>query len=284
MPIFKKESETPVQSNLGLKSHEVAASPDRRTSTLPETNRTLSNKNRENRLKMPRLKLNLPPLIVPQHIPLPTPKVSKEIKNEDVANLLKEMDTQPKSSFKNADFHGSYQTLSQGDYENQCSGYKLSNVPFGDVFIHANKENESRKYLGDKIHISIDRTQLSAGFDSILPILLSEDSPIDKWKVTDLNRCPPDSRVAVGAQLTLYVKADKESGYVPAELKKVKDFLEEIELTLSQSSTLPGEKPQSDVSAANWNFISYRNENRSDREGGASHLLYEEPFFQVISN
>ncbi|EEZ39207.1 VirA protein [Photobacterium damselae] len=233
---------------------------------------------------MPRLKLNLPPLVVSQNTPPPAPKVSHELKKEDVGKLIKDIEAQPKSSFRNADIHGSYHELSQGGYKNEFSGYKLSNVPFGDVFIHANKDNESREYLGDKIHISIDKAQLSSGFDDILPILLSEDSPIDKWKVTDLNRCPPDSRVAVGAQITLYVKADKESGYVPAELKKVKDFLEQIELTLGQSNTTPGEKPQSDISAANWNFISYRNEYRSDREGGASHQLFEEPFFQVISS
>ncbi|MPY23933.1 hypothetical protein FM037_14365 [Shewanella psychropiezotolerans] len=102
--------------------------------------------------------------------------------------------------------------------------------------------------------------------------------------ISDLNRCPPESRVAVGAQITLYVKADKELGYASEELKKVKDFLGEIELTLGQNVISPGVKPESDVSAATWNFISYRNENRSDREGTSSHLLFEEPFYQIISD
>jgi phosphothreonine lyase len=233
---------------------------------------------------MPRLKPNLAPLVLTQNTPLSTPKLANELKSENVAKILKEMDSLPKTHFRNADFRGGYQELSQSCYNNQFSGYRLSNVPFGDAFIHANKDNESREYLGDKVHISIDKAKLSSGFDSILPLLLSEDSPIDKWKVTDLNRCSPDSRVAVGAQVTLYVKADKESGYVAAELKNVKDFLEQIELTLGQSDAAPGEKPHSDVSAANWSYISYRNEFKSDREEAASHLLFEEPFFQVLSN
>ncbi|AQS36134.1 virulence-associated protein [Shewanella psychrophila] len=233
---------------------------------------------------MPRFKLNLPPLVIPQNIPQATPAPSKEIKKEDVANLLKETNAQPKSNFKHANFHDGYQELSKGPYDNQFSGYKLSNTPFGDVFIHGNKLDESREYLGDKIHVSIEQSQLAKGFDSILPILLSEDSPIDKWKVTDLHRCPPESRVAVGAQITLYIKADKELGYSSEDLKKVKDFLDEIELTLGQSGISSGVKPQSDVSAVTWNFISYRNENRSDREGTSSHLLFEEPFYQIISD
>lgn len=178
----------------------------------------------------PKFKLNLPSLVIPQAAPAP----SKEIKKEDVANLLRETNAQPKSSFKHADFHDGYQELSQDGYDNQFAGYKISNPVIGDVFIHAIKVDDSRKFSGDKFHISIEQSQLSKGFDSILPLLLSEDSPIDKWKVTDLKSCPSDARVAVGAQVTLYVKADKELGYGSKELKKIKDFVGEIELTLGK--------------------------------------------------
>lgn len=228
----------------------------------------------------PKLKLNLPSLVIPQAAPAP----SKEIKKEDVANLLRETNAQPKSSFKHADFHDGYQELSQDGYDNQFAGYKISNPVIGDVFIHAIKVDDSRKFSGDKFHISIEQSQLSKGFDSILPLLLSEDSPIDKWKVTDLKSCPSDARVAVGAQVTLYVKADKELGYGSKELKIIKDFVGEIELTLGKNDIPPGVKPKSDVSAATWNFISYRNEHRSDRDGTFADLLAEEPFYKIISD
>ncbi|WP_026318035.1 type III secretion system effector phosphothreonine lyase [Algicola sagamiensis] len=233
---------------------------------------------------MPRLKLNLPPLVLPQNSVQQVPKQPKEVKKEDVPQLIQETKNQPKSHFQLADVREGYQDFSKDSYKNHISGYRLSNIPFGDVFIHANRENDSREFLGDKIHISLAQSELAEGVDKILPLLLSEDSPIDKWKVTDLSRCPSDSRVAVGAQMTLYVKADKEAGYEPTLLKKVKDFLEEIEMVLNQNGISPGEKPESDVSAANWHFISYRNEHRSDRDGTSSHLLYEEPFYQIMSS
>ena len=59
-------------------------------------------------------------------------------------------------------------------------------------------------------------------FQLLSKLLLLEDSPIDEWKVTDMEQVDPESRVRLGAQFTLYVKPDQEnSNYSPGLLLKV---------------------------------------------------------------
>ncbi|EPO2620266.1 type III effector phosphothreonine lyase, partial [Shigella flexneri] len=60
-------------------------------------------------------------------------------------------------------------------------------------------------FVGDKFHISIAREQVPLAFQILSGLLFSEDSPIDKWKITDMNRVSQQSRVGIGAQFTLYV-------------------------------------------------------------------------------
>ncbi|MCX9560543.1 hydrophilic protein virA protein, partial [Vibrio cholerae] len=58
----------------------------------------------------------------------------------------------------------------------------------------------------------------------------------------------------------------------------------EIEATLIKDNISTGSKPESDISKVSWKYLSYRNENRSDRDGGSAQevRLKNEPFFQCI--
>ncbi len=113
----------------------------------------------------------------------------------------------------------------------------------GDVFIHACRENPQSKgdFVGDKFHISIAREQVPLAFQILSGLLFSEDSPIDKWKITDMNRVSQQSRVGIGAQFTLYVKSDQEcSQYSALLLHKIRQFIMCLESNLLRSKIAPG--------------------------------------------
>ena len=158
-----------------------------------------------------------------------------------------------------------------------------------DFFMHARRENLvcDGKFEGDKFHISVQKEQIPQVFKALSGLLFSEDSPIDHWKVTDIERMDdPQSRTAVGAQFTLYVKPDKEnSEYSASSLHSIRQFVECIESKLSSNEVEPGQHPESDVHPANWQYVSYRNEKRSNRDGGKvqSEALRQEPFYRLMT-
>lgn len=61
--------------------------------------------------------------------------------------------------------------------------------------------------------------QVPQAFQALSELLFSEDSPIDKWKVTDMARVDQQSRVGEDAQFTLYVKPDQEDTQYRADRK-----------------------------------------------------------------
>lgn len=123
-------------------------------------------------------------------------------------------------------------------------------------------------------------------FQLLSGLLFSEDSPIDKWKVTNLERVDQQARVSVGAQFTLYIKPDQEnSQYSSSLLHNIRDFIECLESRLSNNGIIPGQRPESDVHPENWQYFSYRNELRSERSGSEiqSQTLREEPFYRLMT-
>ncbi|MBV6322471.1 hypothetical protein [Duganella violaceipulchra] len=174
-----------------------------------------------------------------------------------------------------------------GFIQEKC-GHRLSN-PGADAFIHVRRTGGGQpdQYAGDKIHISVRPEQLPAAFSAVAPLLFSMDSPIDSWKVTDMERCSRQSRLYRGAQFTLYIKPQgAECRYEAEGLKKLQDFVQNLETALLESGVPAGRRPDSDVSAPGWQYASYRNEYSSDREGGEAQQRRqrEEPFFKLISN
>ncbi|ECG8588506.1 type III secretion system effector phosphothreonine lyase [Salmonella enterica subsp. salamae] len=157
-----------------------------------------------------------------------------------------------------------------------------------DVFIHARRENAHCKgnFSGDKFHISVLKEQMPQAFNALSGLLFSENSPVDRWKVTDIELVAHQSRVGIGAQFTLYIKPDQEnSQYSAFLLHKIRQFIECLESRLAEKEIAHGQYPESDVHPENWKYLSYRNELRSERDGDKMQLqaLREEPFYRLMT-
>ncbi|MDE1715474.1 type III secretion system effector phosphothreonine lyase [Chromobacterium amazonense] len=232
-------------------------------------------------LKLPLLALNMG---------RPDEKLHKPSTNEslqtNLSTLHHQMKQMPISHFKEALDTPDYSGMRQSGFFAMSHGFQLENHG-GDVFMHARRENPQCKgeFAGDKFHISVQGDQVPKAFNALSAMLFSEDSPIDKWKVTDMERVDHKSRVGAGAQLTLYVKPDQEnSQYSAPSLHKTRLFVECLESKLSENGVNPGQHPDSDIRPENWKYISYRNEFRSERDGSEmqSQTLRQEPFYRLM--
>lgn len=233
----------------------------------------------------PNFKLNLS-LNLPQtsNVP-PPPSPTTTLKNEETT-LRMAMSNMSRTQFAPAHATPSYAELPEAAFGTQTFAFSIA-PGFDDVFTHATRPERcaAAKFAGDKIHLSVKPEAIGTAWGVIASLLFSADSPIDKWKVTDLARCTPDARVYRGAQFTLYAKPDEQTRYTAAHLKRIQTFINDVEAALTSAGIEPGERPASDVWPSHWRYASYRNEYRSGREGGSeqSARLREEPFFRLIS-
>jgi phosphothreonine lyase len=155
-----------------------------------------------------------------------------------------------------------------------------------DHFIHffRKKHRQEGQQTGDKFHISVDVQQIESAFDVIASLLCLEQSPFDEWKVTSLKSVQrwPEERVVMGMQFACYVRPRKENSlYVLEDFIELKDMIASIECALKEVKIKPGKIDLSDVQATHWCYVSYRNENRSDRSEQNNQLI-EEPFFKLL--
>lgn len=211
--------------------------------------------------------------------------------NENLKNNFKSLHNQiqnmPISQFKEALDAPDYSGMRQSGFCAKRLGFQLNNHS-NDVFIHARREYPQCQgdFAGDKFHISVLRDMVPQAFQALSGLLFSEDSPVDKWKVTDIEQSDQQTRVSLGAQFTLYIKSDQEnSQYSASLLHKVRQFIECLESRLFENEVISGQCPESDVHPENWKYLSYRNELRSGREGGEmqSQALREEPFYRLMT-
>lgn len=136
----------------------------------------------------------------------------------------------------------------------------------------------------DKFHISVKQDQVENAFQAIVGLLLSADSPIDNWKVTNMDKAQEQAaedelahRVSVGAQFTLYLRTPDEDGpYSTDQMIKLRFFIEALEAALMTSWVDQGETPDSDISGNAWSYISYRNEEKSSRLTEGANRLQEQ--------
>ncbi len=234
----------------------------------------------------PNLKLNLAPLNV-------TPVVKTRAQstldhlctNREI--LRQQMHALLPPDFGRALHAPDYAGMRQGGFASMSHGFMIENTGL-DAFMHARREQPKclGEFAGDKFHISVQREQVPEAFQALTGLLFSECSPVDKWKVTDIDRTDHQARVSLGAQFTLYVKPDgDDSQYGAAALNKVRHFVERLELELSKHGITPGLHPESDVRPEHWQYVSYRNELRSERNGSEaqSEALRAEPFYRLIT-
>lgn len=175
-----------------------------------------------------------------------------------------------------------YETMRTGGYGKEHAGFIVFTNQ-GPPFVNAGRPNNDVE-SGDKLHVSVSRSHVERAFDSLAGLLFAADSPINQWKVTDIYRAPPKHRITEGAQLTLFVNPRGCSRYCAQHLHKVRAFIGRIEAILSQQGIDPGVRPESDVAAPHWRYVSYRNEFASGRTGGEAQRigLEQEPFFKLI--
>ncbi|KPZ14702.1 type III secretion system effector phosphothreonine lyase [Pseudomonas syringae group genomosp. 3] len=163
-----------------------------------------------------------------------------------------------------------------------------------DMFIHMDRREPRSKgdFVGDKFHLSVAPRHVASAFDAIGKLLQADDSPVDKWKVTDMSCVHTYSpaqhaRVTQGAQFTLYAKPDRaDNTYSPEYMGKMRGMISSIERELHTAGVQQSNnRPASDVAPGHWAYASYRNEHRSERAGSSSQAneLEKEPFFKLVS-
>ncbi|EJA8275561.1 type III secretion system effector phosphothreonine lyase SpvC, partial [Salmonella enterica subsp. enterica serovar Enteritidis] len=163
-------------------------------------------------INRPNLNLNIPPLnIVAAYDGAEIPSTNKHLKN-NFNSLHNQMRKMPVSHFKEALDVPDYSGMRQSGFFAMSQGFQLNNHGY-DVFIHARRESPQSqgKFAGDKFHISVLRDMVPQAFQALSGLLFSEDSPVDKWKVTDMEKVVQQARVSLGAQFTLYIKPDQEN-------------------------------------------------------------------------
>ena len=180
-----------------------------------------------------------------------------------------------------------YEALRECGFSSVSHGFHLSNN-CGDVFIHARRDipRFSGGYEGDKFHISVQESQLSEAVQVLSGALFSDDNPCDKWKITDIARADPGSRVRMGAQFTLYVRGDRATmPYHAQMLSEIRQFTGLLDSRLTEAGIMQGEHPASDIRPPHWQFVSYRNEIISGRDGNdiEHQRLSESPFYRLMT-
>lgn len=193
----------------------------------------------------------------------------------------------PAPHFREYSHAPDYSAMRQSRFATLHNGFMVNNSGL-DAFMHARREQGqcAGAFAGDKLHISVKREDVPLAFNALSGLLFSEDCPIDKWKVTDMERVEPGGRVSGGAQFTLYVKPDAaDSRYTAQGLNSIRHFVERLESVMTEHNIQPGQHPDSDVRPFHWQFTSYRNEMRSEREGGEeqSLALRNEPFYRLVT-
>lgn len=152
-------------------------------------------------INRPNLNLNIPPLnIVAAYDGAEIPSTNKHLKN-NFNSLHNQMRKMPVSHFKEALDVPDYSGMRQSGFFAMSQGFQLNNHGY-DVFIHARRESPQSqgKFAGDKFHISVLRDMVPQAFQALSGLLFSEDSPVDKWKVTDMEKVVQQARVSLGAQ------------------------------------------------------------------------------------
>ena len=211
---------------------------------------------------------------------------TKDISTE-IDDLLSQIKVLPPPRLQIEGNSLSYRDMQELEWATVNSGFCISHG-IDDVFIHMERLDVKcvGEYLGDKLHISVEKSKLIEAFELIAPILFSEDSIIDQWKITDLSKAKNSSRVTDGAQITLYIRPKHEDGvYRAGELHLLRYLVSKLELTLADNKIPIGKVPKSDVASPNWSYISYRHEFRSDRAGlvASSGALHKELVYVILA-
>ena len=161
----------------------------------------------------------------------------------------------------------------------------------GGVRLASSKDQPMRSHK-DKVHLSVHVNDLPRAWEALGPLLLSEDNPFLKWKMTisdnaerslqDRLRRVEESarkgqaragtdkerdifsnatrRLTEGAQFTLYAYTGAYDPSYRNNGPEFRHFLTLADWALADSGVRPGTKPDSDVAIEGLDFATYRNE------------------------
>jgi phosphothreonine lyase len=189
----------------------------------------------------------------------------------------------------------SYEQFQNGSYGDQTAK-KNDHYNFHPEggFTTADRTSESApngQFEGQKIHISVDPAKAKDAYNALAPLLFSPDSPVDKFKMTNMGMAQgaggagdaAANRVSEGAQFTMYLKPNPQTGEFDAShLKKIQSFVGAVGNNLQQSDVSPGKMPDSDA-ALPGGYASFRTE-EADRTQDGAEKVKQDPVYQLLNS
>jgi phosphothreonine lyase len=229
----------------------------------------------------------------------PSGEASTHISSEDKTRIQAEMAILPKPSFTEATNVPSYKDFQNGvgkeaeHYEvhpenNFTSAERKKEGPSVD---RSAEGTTGPGYEGDKIHLSVNKNDTQKAYDAAAPLLFSSDSPIRKFKMTNMEAADEATktggeaakRVSEGAQFTLYLKPNRETGKFDApHLKNIQGFVNNIGDRFGRAGVEKGNIPETDAPLPN-GYASFRTENAERDKAGAEEAK-QEPVYQLLSS
>jgi hypothetical protein len=151
------------------------------------------------------------------------------------------------------------------------------------------KSEPDNKFEGQKIHISVDPAKAKEAYEALAPLLFSADSPIDRFKMTDMGEAQAAgtdeaNRVSQGAQFTIYLKPDpKQNEFNASHLNKIHSFVGKVTENLQQSGVGPGTRPSSDAELPG-DYASFRNEKLAEsNDKESAEKSKQDPVYQILN-
>jgi phosphothreonine lyase len=174
------------------------------------------------------------------------------------------------------------------EHGHEATHFSTSN-PGDDFFITATSKGDAGKSTFDKhkVHFSVDKEQFDEAYKALAPLLFSEESPIHRFKLTDMERAaaspqsPASDRVTQGAQFTLYLKSNPQTGHYDAQhMHALKSFIDQCENELDKAGMSSGKLPTTDVPLGK--YASYRDE-KYERDAQNVEKMASEPMGTLLS-
>ncbi|PRH37712.1 hypothetical protein C6V07_02265 [Burkholderia gladioli] len=156
-----------------------------------------------------------------------------------------------------------------------------------DYFINVRAKHAAPNapFDGHKVHLSVDPRQFARAYAALAPLLFSSQSPVTRFKLTDMARAgaatpsPANDRVTQGAQFTLYLQPNPATGsYDAQQIHALRSFVGQCEHELNRAGVGARMIPGSDVPVGS--HASYRNENYE--RSGMTMEMANEPMCQLL--
>jgi Salmonella virulence-associated 28kDa protein len=216
-----------------------------------------------------------------------------EMSDHKLQETLGQMAQLQKPSFAAAQDTPTYEEFTGGS--KKFGSFQLDPLASEDFTIAHKDVTSGYPTSDEKIHLSIKKEDAAKAFEAVAPLLFSSQSPIDTFKMTNLEGANKQAtggateetrnaakRVSDGAQFTLYLKPSPNTGEFDADhLNNIKGFVEAITDTFKDKGIQTGEIPKSDAKLAD-GYASFRLES-ANREDKASDQVKQNPIYQILN-